>query len=243
MRDEFPKSVINQMKQRAAFICSNPSCRCLTIQPSPTDPSAVLVLGKVCHITAAAEGGPRFNPTLTPEARQSSDNALYLCSTCADLIDKKGGINYPEDMLREWRVNHEKWVTQNLNKTMDHKERPRLEPEFILYGDKQGTASFGVLLHPVGEWPAVDVRIEARIQPPMDGMPSVGRCRWDRLAAPLVGDSEKLIPNLDMTKIPSEATIITKLEYSGTDGRSWTMDFHEDISKTISRSKDVYLLW
>lgn len=51
-------------------------------------------MGKVAHITAAAVGGPRYMKELSEEDRKSITNAIFLCSNCADLIDKNKGIDY-----------------------------------------------------------------------------------------------------------------------------------------------------
>lgn len=75
-----------------------------------------IYIGKVAHITGAAENGPRYDPSLTPEQRRSIENGIYLCSNCADMIDKNEGLDYPPELLRKWKKDHEKWVKENLNK-------------------------------------------------------------------------------------------------------------------------------
>lgn len=242
MRDDFSKPVIDKARLRAAFICSNPGCRRLTIQPSPDNEADAMVLGKVSHITAAAPGGPRFRASLSAGERSGLDNAIYLCATCAELIDKNQGRDFPEELLRQWKKDHEAWVARNVNESMDHEERPRLEPEFILYGSEQGMASLGVLLHVVGDVAAVDVTLEARIQPQLPGHRSEGRALWQRIAPPMVGDNERVIPGIDMIKLSPESRIDSEIEFKNADGRQWTATFHEDLNKTIDRSKTVHLL-
>ena len=116
-RDEFPPKVRDTVAKRASYICSNPACRSLTLAAATADPERFVFVGKAAHITAAAEGGPRFDNSITPEVRSSIDNAIFLCSTCADLIDRNGGIDHPVETLRKWRTSHEAWIRDNLNKS------------------------------------------------------------------------------------------------------------------------------
>ena len=74
-------------------------------------------LGKAAHITAASKNGPRFDSTLTPAQRRSIENGIYLCSSCAEMIDKNNGLDFPEALLRTWKVEHENWVRTKLNKS------------------------------------------------------------------------------------------------------------------------------
>lgn len=115
-RDDFPNAVKASLRMRAALICSNPDCRKQTAAPSPSDDNAFVCLGKAAHIAAAAEGGPRYDATSTRKERCSISNAIYLCSTCADLIDKNNGNDFPVNLLHEWKRLHEEWVHANLNK-------------------------------------------------------------------------------------------------------------------------------
>ncbi|SFF43109.1 hypothetical protein SAMN03003324_03828 [Pedobacter antarcticus] len=103
---------------RAAFVCSNPSCRLMTIGPSDVDDEKFLYNGKIAHIYPASVGGPRDLSGITPEQRMHQDNALFLCGSCADLIDKNNGIDFPVSRLKKWKANHMGWVTKNLNKQL-----------------------------------------------------------------------------------------------------------------------------
>lgn len=115
-RDDFAVAVKNALKMRAALICSKPDCRRQTVAPSELDDEKFTYLGKAAHISAAAAGGPRHDSEMSPEERSSISNAIFLCSSCADLIDKNEGKDFPVTVLRQWKVDHEQWVTSNLNK-------------------------------------------------------------------------------------------------------------------------------
>ncbi len=116
-RNDFSASLIDAIGRRASFICSKPDCRSLTLAPSKADPSKFIYVGNVAHITAAAARGPRYDTTLSPEQRSGPDNALFLCSSCADMIDKNGGADFSVEVLREWKARHEQWVGEQLNKS------------------------------------------------------------------------------------------------------------------------------
>jgi hypothetical protein len=115
-RDDFSKQTINAIQRRAAFLCSNPECRCLTIAPVESIADKWVYIGYVAHISAAAKGGPRYDHSLTPEQRSNISNAIFLCASCATLIDKNKGADYPADLLKKWKTDHESWVKENLNK-------------------------------------------------------------------------------------------------------------------------------
>ncbi|OOQ61909.1 hypothetical protein [Mucilaginibacter pedocola] len=116
-RDDFETTVINIVKTQAAYICSNPDCRKLTIAPSLTDENKVQYMGKVAHITAASPGGPRYDSSYSEAERTNINNAIFLCSNCADLIDKNKGIDYKKEVLFDWKTQHKNWVLENLNKS------------------------------------------------------------------------------------------------------------------------------
>ncbi|WP_138995284.1 hypothetical protein [Larkinella sp. C7] len=117
---DFKAKTINTLQKRAAFICSNPSCKVLTLAPSEVDSHKIISIGVAAHITAAEENGPRFNKDISLENRSSIKNAIFLCSNCASLIDKNGGIDYSTDLLKKWKIDHEKWVRANLNKNISN---------------------------------------------------------------------------------------------------------------------------
>lgn len=116
-RDEFSRRTIEGLAKRASYICSNPSCRCLTLCPSDEDPEKYIYIGKAAHITAAAEGGPRYEPSITKDQRESINNGIFLCSNCADMIDRNNGLDYPIEILSNWKKEHEEWVKTQLNKS------------------------------------------------------------------------------------------------------------------------------
>lgn len=117
-RDNFPSKTVDILKQRGAFICSNPNCRKITVGPAEASENQVVYIGRAAHICAAAEGGPRYDPNMSVEQRSDIANAIFLCANCADAIDDNSGIDYSVDLLKSWKRQHEEWVRNNLNKSL-----------------------------------------------------------------------------------------------------------------------------
>jgi hypothetical protein len=117
-RAEFPQPVKKIAKERAGFICSNPDCRLMTIGPSESDENQVIFMGQVAHILPAKKNGPRDIPNFDPDERSNIENAIYLCGTCAGMIDKNKGSDFPVEKLKGWREEHHIWMRQNINKQL-----------------------------------------------------------------------------------------------------------------------------
>lgn len=107
-RDEFPEKVIQVLQKRAGNHCSNPDCRRLTSGPNRDNAKATSI-GVAAHITAAARGGPRYDESLTSEQRRSIRNGIWLCQSCARLIDVDTS-EYPDEKLCAWKTEAEDWA-------------------------------------------------------------------------------------------------------------------------------------
>jgi hypothetical protein len=115
MRDDFPIDVKRTLALRVRHTCSNPDCLAPTAGPQD-DPSGTVNIGVAAHITAAASGGKRFDPNLTPEQRGSIDNGIWLCQNCAKLIDSDLS-RFTEALLRAWKLVAEDRARLSLGKT------------------------------------------------------------------------------------------------------------------------------
>jgi hypothetical protein len=66
------------------------------------------VISKICHIEAASEEGPRWNPSMIDDERRHFDNLILLCDECHSIIDNKDNEEgYPVSLLKEWKKEHE----------------------------------------------------------------------------------------------------------------------------------------
>src|SRR5688500_8348348 len=117
MRDDFPRPTIEILAKRVGQRCSSPSCRMPTSGPH-TDPSKSIVVGVAAHITAAAVGGPRYDPDLSPEQRRSIDNGIWLCQTCSKLVDSDQA-RFPVVLLRSWKRQAEESLTRAIESSTD----------------------------------------------------------------------------------------------------------------------------
>jgi hypothetical protein len=115
-RDDFSRKTIDSLRRRAGNRCSNPECRVPTDAPSEEGPEKVNSIGEAAHITAAAPGGPRYNPALDDE-RKSIHNGIWLCANCADKIDKDEKT-YTVTLLHEWKKKAEESATRELGKKL-----------------------------------------------------------------------------------------------------------------------------
>lgn len=100
-RDDFSRPIRERAGARVGLHCSNPECQKLTSGPA-ADPARAINIGVAAHITAAAPGGPRYDPALSAEERSSIDNAIWLCAGCATMIDRDVR-RFSVPVLRSWR--------------------------------------------------------------------------------------------------------------------------------------------
>lgn len=124
MRDDFSAAVRDALGKRVGLRCSLPDCRATTSGPH-SDPARVVNVGVACHITAASEGGPRYDPTITAEQRAAPENGIWLCQTHAKLIDNDAP-RYTVEILRAWKEVSEHLMQQELGATVAPQDRNAL---------------------------------------------------------------------------------------------------------------------
>jgi hypothetical protein len=159
VRDDFPASVKELLAKRVGYLCSNPGCRQPTSGPQ-SNPSGSINIGVAAHITAASPGGSRYDPSLSADQRVAAENGVWLCQTCAKLVDSDQS-RYTMEKLIEWKTDAEAAAARAL----EHRRTPvtesegvffeaeRLMPELIakmradLRGDKTELVREFVILH------------------------------------------------------------------------------------------------
>ncbi|ROR29192.1 hypothetical protein EDD66_103127 [Mobilisporobacter senegalensis] len=62
-RDDFPQKIKDLLAKRAGFRCSNPTCR-HNIIGANSNPQKLTNIEVASHISAEAQGGPRYNPNI-----------------------------------------------------------------------------------------------------------------------------------------------------------------------------------
>jgi tetratricopeptide (TPR) repeat protein len=100
-RDNFTPRTRKVLAERVAVRCSNPDCQQTTSGPN-SNPEKSMNIGVAAHITAAAPGGERYDDSLSNEERKSAENGIWLCQTCAKLVDNDPA-RYPVEVLYEWK--------------------------------------------------------------------------------------------------------------------------------------------
>ena len=115
MRDDFSKATKELLARRVGFLCSNPDCRKATSGPQD-DPIGVVNLGVAAHITAASPGGDRYDKSLTSEQRIDSSNGIWLCQTCAKLIDNDAE-RFDIQTLESWKRSAERTAAVALTRS------------------------------------------------------------------------------------------------------------------------------
>jgi hypothetical protein len=101
MRDDFLAKTVRDLAGRVGYKCSNPSCGKVTVGPESQATGAINV-GVAAHITAAAPGGPRFDECLSSEQRRSAENGIWVCQTCAKLINSDIA-RFSKAILQNWK--------------------------------------------------------------------------------------------------------------------------------------------
>lgn len=100
-RDDFSRSVQEDLARQVGFVCSNPECRAATLGPASDDKASST--GVAAHICAAAIGGPRYCAEQTAEERSSQSNGRWVCHSCSRLIDNDP-LAFNKELLRRWKV-------------------------------------------------------------------------------------------------------------------------------------------
>jgi len=112
MRDDFSSDIKETLARPVNMRCSNPTCRKTTSGPN-TLPEKSINIGVAAHITAASQGGPRYDNSISPKIRKSIHNGIWLCQNCAKLIDSDPR-QYEVELLLEWKRNAEEFARKNL---------------------------------------------------------------------------------------------------------------------------------
>lgn len=134
MNPNFSKNTIDTLAKRAAFMCSNPDCRALTVGPN-SDPEKSTKIGEAAHIYGARIGSKRYINTMTDPARAEITNSIWLCRNCHKLIDTDE-YKYSANILFVWREQHEKFISSTLGNSTDqilYKEQISILGDFDNY--------------------------------------------------------------------------------------------------------------
>lgn len=114
-RDDFSEAVKRMVAARVNHRCSRPDC-CAQTRGPRLDESKSINIGVAAHITAAAQGGARYDHKMSAERRAGIINAIWLCQNCAKLIDNDP-VKFSADVLRGWKTVAEREASKAVGKT------------------------------------------------------------------------------------------------------------------------------
>jgi hypothetical protein len=83
-RDDFTEKTRLQIAKRAGWLCSYPPCRTPTVGAT-SDGQGEINIGTAAHICAAAPGGPRYDPNMSPANARPPATASGCAGTMARL--------------------------------------------------------------------------------------------------------------------------------------------------------------
>ena len=93
--------------------CAFPDCRTkLIVDATDVDPAKPI--GKICHIIASSDDGPRGDPSFPGADRDLPSNLILLCGTHHDVIDVQPNT-YTSEEIKRWKSDHESWVEDTLS--------------------------------------------------------------------------------------------------------------------------------
>jgi hypothetical protein len=130
-RDEFSDRTKQVLAKRVNYHCSRPECNAATSGPE-IDLQKALNVGVAAHIAAAAPGGPRYDPGMTPDERSNIENAIWLCQNCAKLVDNDAA-RFEARVLRDWKRQAEMSAFERIGKPTGSIEASELA-EFQIVG-------------------------------------------------------------------------------------------------------------
>lgn len=108
-RTPISQKTVKRLFAASGGVCAFPRCNTRLV-----DDRSGALLGEMCHINAASPGGPRFDPSLSEEARSNNDNLIILCPTHHSLIDQDPET-YSAAKLRSFKAEHESMVAAILS--------------------------------------------------------------------------------------------------------------------------------
>lgn len=113
--DKTRKLIWGKSGNRCA-ICRNILC----VDATPEEDESII--GDECHIISKKENGPRYDPYYPDNKLDSYENLILLCRIHHKQIDDQC-MTYAAEILRKIKENHEKWISEQLDK------EPRISSE------------------------------------------------------------------------------------------------------------------
>lgn len=107
-RLEFIETTKQKLRERVAFMCSNPLCRRLTVKKNAKS-DGIVRSGIASHIYSASGTGPRSNHNKNSNYIKSFKNGIWLCDKCSREVDDNQSVYTVSDLLK-WKSDAENYV-------------------------------------------------------------------------------------------------------------------------------------
>lgn len=127
------ESTVKSLFAKSGNQCSFSGCDELMVGSSGN------VIGQICHIEAAKEGGPRFNSNQTNEERRKEENLILLCPTHHVVTDDE--IKFTTPTLVEMKSSHENKMQNSTFSISDEIAKKAIENYFHNYSHQENTNS------------------------------------------------------------------------------------------------------
>ncbi len=113
---KYPQADIKILYGQAAARCAFSHCQQkLVLEETATNKTKQI--GKIAHIIAHSENGPRSDPSYPKDKLDTYENWVLLCPTCHDTVDAQEGA-YNVQSLLDLKKMHEQWVHDTLDDAM-----------------------------------------------------------------------------------------------------------------------------
>ncbi len=219
---KYPQADVKILYGLAAGRCAFPKCRKeLILEGEPSDKAKQI--GKIGHIIAHSDGGPRADLTYPRDKLDTYENWVLLCPTCHDTVDTLQS-QYSVEFLRNLKTEHETWVHEKLDESMSDIGFAELEvaikgisvqtvsqpPEFsIVPPDKK--IKKNSLSDPIRKRIAMGLMQGEEVRQFLEGMEQIDSGFVDRLVA---GFKQKYIGLRDTEGLTSDAIFAELQEFS-----------------------------
>lgn len=130
---------------RSGGLCGFPDCRVKCVEEANENEPAAII-GHIAHIEANSDIGPRANPALSPQERNSYPNLILLCPTHHAVVDAHDST-YTVEMLRTWKADQEARYDDFLSQAMPNITFSELETitQALVNGEQPPITSITVI--------------------------------------------------------------------------------------------------
>lgn len=122
---------------KAASRCAECKAQC---HVEATENDGYVITGKIAHIVASSEDGPRGDPNFAAKDRDKYPNLILLCGNCHDKIDGQPNTFTTEYLIKS-KLNHEAWVEERLEAELAEIQFSELDVLLTALGKQDAAAA------------------------------------------------------------------------------------------------------